>query len=324
MKKNLVAFLLALALIASIGAQANVKNFPNRPVEAVVAWAAGGGADLIFRSLATLFPKYANGQPLVIKNVGAAAGVPGIVEFKNNARPDGYTILHWNTAHVIKTHMNAVPFTATELTPVMKLVEDYSHVLVKADSPFKDLKDFVAYAKANPGKINLGNAGIGGGAHFSALFFEDFAGINVTHVPFTGGGPAVIGVLNGQVDASMSIASEGITNVLDGSLRMLGVFGPARPGQLPNVQTATEQGFELILGHWRGIMAPKGTPPEIVQALHDIFKKCIEDPDFQKRMKEMNTNISYLNTKDFEALNRKADMDYMRIIKDKKLGDKYK
>lgn len=324
MKKNLVVFLLALALIASIGAQANVKNFPNRPVEAVVAWAAGGGADLIFRSLATIFPKYANGQPLVVKNVGAAAGVPGIVEFKNNARPDGYTILHWNTAHVIKTHMNAVPFTATELTPVMKLVEDYSHVLVKADSPFKDLKDFVAYAKANPGKINLGNAGIGGGAHFSALFFEDFAGINVTHVPFTGGGPAVIGVLNGQVDASMSIASEGITNVLDGSLRMLGVFGPARPSQLPNVQTATEQGFELVLGHWRGIMAPKGTPPEIVQALHDIFKKCIEDPDFQKRMKEMNTNISYLNTKDFEALNKKADLDYMRIIKDKKLGDKYK
>lgn len=324
MKKNLVAFLLALALIASIGAQANVKNFPNRPVEAVVAWAAGGGADLIFRSLATIFPKYANGQPLVVKNVGAAAGVPGIVEFKTNARPDGYTILHWNTAHVIKTHMNAVPFTATELTPVMKLVEDYSHVLVKADSPFKDLKDFVAYAKANPGKINLGNAGIGGGAHFSALFFEDFAGINVTHVPFTGGGPAVIGVLNGQVDASMSIASEGITNVLDGSLRMLGVFGPARPSQLPNVQTATEQGFELVLGHWRGIMAPKGTPPEIVQALHDIFKKCIEDPDFQKRMKEMNTNISYLNTKDFEALNRKADLDYMRIIKEKKLGDKYK
>jgi tripartite-type tricarboxylate transporter receptor subunit TctC len=324
MKRKLVVFLLALALIGSIGAQANVKNFPNRPVEAVVAWAAGGGADLIFRSLATIFPKYANGQPLVVKNVGAAAGVPGIVEFKNNGRPDGYTILHWNTAHIIKTHMNAVPFTATELTPVMKLVEDYSHVLVKADSPFKDLKDFVAYAKANPGKINLGNAGIGGGAHFSALFFEDFAGINVTHVPFTGGGPAVIGVLNGQVDASMSIASEGITNVLDGSLRMLGVFGPARPSQLPNVQTATEQGFELVLGHWRGIMAPKGTPPEIVLALHDIFKKCIEDPDFQKRMKEMNTNISYLNSKDFEALNRKADLDYMRIIKEKKLGDKYK
>ncbi|TXT42042.1 MAG: hypothetical protein FD137_2344 [Spirochaetes bacterium] len=324
MKRKLVVLLLALALIGSIGAQANVKNFPNRPVEAVVAWAAGGGADLIFRTLATIFPKYANGQPLVVKNVGAAAGVPGIVEFKNNGRPDGYTILHWNTAHVIKTHMNAVPFTATEFTPVMKLVEDYSHVLVKADSPFKDLRDFVAYAKANPGKINLGNAGIGGGAHFSALFFEDFSGIDVTHVSFTGGGPAVIGVLNGQVDASMSIASEGITNVLDGSLRMIGVFGPARPSQLPNVQTATEQGFELVLGHWRGIMTPKGTPPEIVQALHDIFKKCIEDPDFQKRMKEMNTNISYLNSKDFEALNRKADLDYMRIIKEKKLGDKYK
>jgi tripartite-type tricarboxylate transporter receptor subunit TctC len=220
--------------------------------------------------------------------------------------------------------MNDVPFTATEFTPVMKLVEDYSHVLVKANSPFKDLKDFVAYAKANPGKINLGNAGVGGGAHFSALFFEDFAGINVTHVPFTGGGPAVIGVLNDQVDASMSIASEGITNCLDGSLRMLGVFGPARPVQLPNVMTAREQGFDLVLGHWRGIMAPKGTPPEIVQALHDIFKKCIDDPDFQKRMKEMNTNISYLNTKDFEALNRKADLDYMRIIKEKKLGDRYK
>ncbi len=324
MKRLMVAVLIAVILIGSLGAQTNIKNFPNRPVEAGVAWAAGGGADLIFRSLASVFPKYANGQPLVVKNVGAAAGVPGIMEFKNNARPDGYTILHWNTAHTIKTHMNSVPFTATEFTPVMKLVEDYSHVLVRADSPFKDLKDFVAYAKANPGKINLGNAGTGGGAHFSALFFEDYTGINVTHVPFTGGGPAVIGVLNGQVDASMSIASEGITNVLDGSLRMLGVFGPARPGQLPNVQTAQEQGFDIILGHWRGIMAPPNTPPEIVAALHDIFKKCMEDPDFQKRMKEMNTNISYLNSRDFGELAKKADLEYMRIIKEKKLGDKYK
>ncbi len=324
MKRLILVSILTLSLIFSLGAQASVKNFPNRPVEALVAWAAGGGADLIFRTLASVFPKYANGQPLIIKNVGAAAGVPGIVEFKNNAKPDGYTIMHWNTAHIIKTHMNDVPFTATEFTPVMKLVEDYSHVLVKANSPLKDLKDFVAYAKANPGKINLGNAGIGGGAHFSALFFEDFANISVTHVPFTGGGPAVIGVLNDQVDASMSIASEGITNVLDGSLRMLGVFGPARPAQLPNVMTAKEQGINVILGHWRGIMAPKGTPPEIVAALHDIFKKCTEDPDFVKRMKEMNTNISYLNSKDFDALNRKADQDYMKIIKDKKLGDKYK
>jgi len=324
MKRLILVSVLTIALVCSLGAQASAKNFPNRPVEGLVAWAAGGGADLIFRTLASIFPKYANGQPLIIKNVGAAAGVPGIVEFKNNAKPDGYTIMHWNTAHIIKTHMNAVPFTATEFTPVMKLVEDYSHVLVKANSPFKDLKDFVAYAKANPGKINLGNAGVGGGAHFSALFFEDATGISVTHVPFTGGGPAVIGVLNDQVDASMSIASEGITNVLDGSLRMLGVFGPARPAQLPNVMSAREQGFDIVLGHWRGIMAPTGTPPEIVQALHDIFKKCIEDPDFVKRMKEMNTNSSYLNTKDFEAINRKADLDYMRIIKEKKLGDKYK
>jgi len=170
--------LLVVLLCAAMSTQAQEK-FPSKPVEATVAWAAGGGADLVFRAMAVVFPKYANGQPLVIKNVPGAAGVPGIAEFMR-AKPDGYSILHWNTAHVIKTHMSKVPFTATTFTPIIKLVSAYNYLNVKADAPWKNLGEFIGEAKKNPGNVSVVAASSKNRNHMAALLLEEAARSNIS------------------------------------------------------------------------------------------------------------------------------------------------
>ena len=327
MKRFIAVFLVfacSAALLMAAGEQEAAKPaFPERPVEAVVAWAAGGGADLVFRAMAAVFPKYANGQPLVIKNVPGAAGVPGIAEFKQ-ARPDGYTVLHWNVAHVIKTHMSEVPFTATEFTPVIKLVEANNYLNVRADAPWKTLGEFLDEARANPGQLSVGNAGPGGGNHMAALLLEQATGVKFLHVPFQGGGPSVTGLLAGDVMSAMNIAPEGISNVQAGQLRILAVFGTKRFDTFPDVPTAAEQGVALDLPQWRGVVAPPNTPEPIVRQLHDIFKKCIEDPEFVAKMKELNTTPSYGSAQEFGALVAADDARYEKLIKAEKMGDRYK
>ncbi|MDR1625575.1 MAG: tripartite tricarboxylate transporter substrate binding protein [Spirochaetia bacterium] len=326
MKKIIAAVLMCVMVSGALfarGSSETTEQFPAKPVNAMVAWAAGGGADLVFRALAAVFPKYANGQPLVITNSGGAAGVPGITQFSKEAA-DGYWIMHWNIAHVIKTHMDNVPFTATSFVPVIKVVEASNYLNVRADAPWKTLQDYIADAKKNPGKVSVGNAGPGGGNHMGALLFERAAGIELLHVPFTGGGPSVTGLMSGQCDSAMNVAPEGISNAQAGQLRILAVFGDKRFDSFPDVPTGKELGINLVLNQWRGIVAPAGTPEDIVQKLHDIFKKCIEDPEFVAKMKELNATPAYASAKDFGALVASSDKAYEEIIKNNKMGNRYK
>jgi tripartite-type tricarboxylate transporter receptor subunit TctC len=326
--KKIIAVTLMCLMVSGIAfargaSEEGAANFPNKPVQIMVAWAAGGGADLVTRSIAALFPKYANGQPLIVTNMGGAAGVPGTSQFMKEA-PDGYWVMLWNMADVVKTHMDNVPYTATSFVPIIKVVEANNYLNVRADAPWKTLQDFIADAKRNPGKIPLGNAGVGGGNHMGALLFEKAAGIQLLHVPFTGGGPSVTGLMSGQCDAVMNVAPEGISNAQAGQLRILAVFDTKRFDTFPDVPTAKEAGLDLVLDQWRGIVAPPGTPDNIVQALHDIFKKCVEDPEFIAKMKELNATPAYANSKDFGALVTAADKKYEEIVRTNKMGNKYK
>ncbi len=321
MLKRIVA---ALLLVAVLGvAPARAGSFPEKPVEAIVPWAPGGGGDLVFRALASVFPKYANGQPLLIKNIPGAAGVPGVIEFLK-AKPDGYTVCHWNGAQTIKTHMSKTPYTATQFKGVANIVKDNFAVLAKTDSKYKNLKDVVAAAKANPGAITFGNAGIGGGNHFAQVMFEDFTGIETTQVPFQGGGPLITGIMSGQVDIGSNVIPEGANNIKSGQLRILGVFAPKRLAAFPDGPTAKEQGIDLVLSQYRGIVAPGDTPPEMLKRLEDIFRQVIADPDFVKQITEMGSNIEFLSGADYAKTIAADDVNYLKIIKEKKLGDIYK
>lgn len=311
----LALFLTALPALAG--------TFPEKPVTAVVPWAAGGGGDIVFRALAAVFPKYANGQPLLIQNIPGAAGVPGIVEFMK-AKGDGYTVAHWNGAQTIKTHMSKTPYTATQFRGVANVVNDYFYILAKADSPFKNLKDVVDYAKAKPEELTIGNAGIGGGNYFAEIMFEDFTGITATGVPFQGGGPLITGLMNGQVDISSNVCPEGSPNIKNGQIRILGVFSPERLPAFPDAPTAKEQGIDLVMSQYRGIVAPADTPDETLAQLEEIFRQVVADPEFVKTMNELGSTIEFLPGKEYDKTIARDSETYLEIVKEKKLGDLYK
>ena len=158
----------------------------------------------------------------------------------------------------------------------------------------------------------------------AALLFEKAAGARFLHIPFTGGGPSVTGLMSGDCVSAMNVAPEGIPNAQAGQLRILAVFGGKRFADFPNVPTSKEAGLDFQFDQWRGIVVPPGTPDHIVTALHDIFKKCIEDPVFITKMKEMSASAAYAGAKDFGVLVASEDKRIEELVRSNKLGNKYK
>ena len=328
MKKKVTASMAVLLLMCGFlfaqGRQeAFAANFPERPVTAHVPWGAGGGSDLVFRALGEAFAKNSGGQPQLIKNVPGAAGAVGIVEYMRLARPDGHDVMTWAGAQTIKTHVSKVNYSVADFKPVIRAISNYTYILVQNKSPFKTLKDFVDYAKANPGKVTMGHAGTGGGGHLSCILFNAKAGINVSYVPFEGGGPAAAGLLSGQTMVSMNIPPEGLSNVEAGQLRALAVLAPNRLPQLPNLPTAKEAGFDVVYFQSRGAVIHKGTPDAIVMRLHDIYKKSLEDESVKKRMNDMVTEITYAGPAEYGKELMDEDKLFEKIIREHKIGDKY-
>jgi tripartite-type tricarboxylate transporter receptor subunit TctC len=301
----------------------NAVDYPRRAVEIIIPWSAGGATDLLFRTISTVFPKYSGGQPLIIRNIPGGGAVPGTMEFLR-ARPDGYTLFSIASPIIIKVHMSVVQFNADSFEPVIMLVNDPCYILVKADSPWKNLNDYIEYAKRNPEKVSIGNGGMGGGTHLAALAFEDFAKIKLLHVPFEGGGPAITALVGGHIDSYMGAAPEGLANVESGQLRILGVFGKNRLYKFKDIPTAKEQGINFLFGMWRGVAVPKGTPKEIVNRLHSIFYKAMNDPEFIQKARDLSLTLEYKGPYSFYQFIKDQDKFYENLIKSKKLGDRYK
>ena len=325
MKKIIVIALMCAMVVGGAFARgAQDGEFPSRPVTAMVAWAAGGGADMVFRALGEVFPNYANGQPLVIVNRGEAAGVPGIMDFRINAAPDGHHVMHWNIAHVIKTHWDEVPFTATEFTPIAQVIEASNYLLVPADARWQTLQDFIDDARANPGQIIMGNAGVGGGNHLAAVLFERAAGIQLVHMPFAGGGPSVTGLMTGDSMSSSNVAPEGLANVQAGQLRLLAVFSNERFAEFPNVPTAREAGVDFVYEQWRGVVAPPGTPANIVQKLQEIFRQCVENPTYIQRTEAMSARAVFADAGVLGELIASEDLRIGTVLRENRIGNRYR
>lgn len=315
--------LLVIAVLAFSPVISASNAFPNKSVEFIVPWAAGGGVDTLMRAIAAVFPKYANNQQLIIKNVPGGGGAIGFNEAAK-ARPDGYTLTSGTTPLITKIHMTPVPFSLESFEPVMLFADIPCYIMVPADSPYQDLRDYVEDAKKRPGKITLGNSGAGGGNHLVALAFERYAGIKLNHIPFEGGGKSFTALMGKHVDSVIGSSPEGIPQALAGELRILGIFGDQRLAQFPHVLTAPEQGFDFTGTMWRGIVAPKGTPKAIIDRLDQIFKACMEDPEFVKRAEEMTAPLKYMGPAEFGEFMKAEDVRWKELIINSKLGDRYK
>ena len=313
---------LAMFLIVTLVGLAEAKKYPAREIELMIPWGVGGATDVVFRTFLTVLPKYLK-VPVIIVNRPGGGAVPGYTEAMKK-KPDGYYSLAWISASLTKTHMSEVPYDYQTFDPVIMLVNTPCWILVPADSPFKNINDMMAAARAKPGYVTLGNAGAGGGTHMIALAFEKAAGVRFNHVPHKGGGPTVVATVGGHVDACNLSPPEGVPQMAAGQLRCIAAFSEERMKEFPDVPTAKEQGVDFVLGQWRGLAVPRGTPADRVKVLHDAFKATMDDPDLQELAKKGGILLEYKGTQDFRRYVADQNEFYKKLIIESKLGTRYK
>jgi tripartite-type tricarboxylate transporter receptor subunit TctC len=314
MVKRIFAILFVLSLIVALPIHA--ADFPTKEVQIIIPWAAGGATDLIFRALAATTGKYF-GKAVVVVNRPGGGGAVGYTEAAQ-AKPDGYTLVSAVTPLTILPHQVTTAFTYKNFDAIINVVDDPSMFLVRSDAPWKSLKEFLDYAKKNPDMITVGNSGAGGGVHLVALAFERAAGVKFNHIPFSGGGPSVTALLGGHINAVSVSPPEGIEHVKAGKLKIIALFAEKRFEMFPDVPTVKEQGIDFVMGMWRGLVAPKGTPPDAIKKLHDAFRQGMDDPVFKKNAKDMAVNLAYLGPEAFEKLLAHDHEFFGKLIKEMK------
>jgi len=283
--KSAFPVLMFAALFAGWIAGAPAQSYPIKPVRIVVPYAPGGLADILCRALAEQLSQVF-GQQFVIDN---KPGGNYIIAGEHVARsaPDGYTLLQ-----VEEGSISANPFLYSklpydpqkDLTPVAMLVFANAILIVPADFPARNLREFVEYAKSNPGKLNYYSISSGSPPHLNMEMFKRTAGIDLVHVPFKGGAPALVAMMAGQVQAAIIAIPSPLPQVRAGKIRALAISGSQRSPILPDVPTFDESGFPGFRANdWEGIMAPAGTPRDIVSALNAEINKVLGNPEFREK-----------------------------------------
>ncbi len=289
-------------------------DFPTKEVQIIIPWAAGGATDLIFRALAATSGKYLGKAVVVVNKPGGGSTVGYLAAAQ--APPDGHTLVSAVTPLTIVPHQVATTFSYKNFDPVINVVSDPSMFLSRSDAPWKSLKEFLDFAKKNPGMITVGNSGAGGGVHLVAVAFEKAAGVKFNHIPFSGGGPSVVAAMGGHINAISVSPPEGVEQIKAGKLKIIALFAEKRMEMFPQVPTVKEQGIDFAMGMWRGLAAPKGTPPDVVKKLHDAFKKGMDDPVFRKNAQDMAVHLSYLGPQEFGKL-MAADHEFFgKLVKE--------
>jgi tripartite-type tricarboxylate transporter receptor subunit TctC len=267
------------------------EKYPTKPINFIIGYPAGGTTDVCARPLVAAASKIL-GQPVIVVNKPGGASVIAVATLKNE-KPDGYTIGILPSGAVLSQHMRKVPYdSAKDFTPIVQYAVYLYGLVVKPDSPWKTFKEFIDYAKANPGKIRYSTAGPGTPQHLVMERLARKEKIKWTHIPFEGGPPAIANLLGGHVEAS-SQTTEWKKNVEAGTLRLLAVYGEKRMIDFPNVPTLLELGYNIIAPSLICVVGPKGLSPQIVEILHGAFKKAMEDPDFIKMGRQLDQPVIY-------------------------------
>lgn len=300
--KKILLLLLTLTLAFSLvacgdgGAKegtTDVTDFPNKPVEVIVAYKAGGGTDVGARVLASVAEDKL-GQPLVILNKPGSDGELGYTELAQ-AKPDGYTIGFINLPTFVSLTLERdTEYEIDDVEPILNHVYDSGVLVVQSSSEIETIEDFVNYAKENPGDLTISNNGTGASNHIGAAHFAYEADIDVTHVPFGGSTDMLAALRGGHVDATVAKISEVASLEESGELRILASFTEERLENFPDVPTMKEKGYDILFGSARALVAPKGTPKEIIDILHDAFKEAIESDEHLEKAANADLPIKYM------------------------------
>jgi tripartite-type tricarboxylate transporter receptor subunit TctC len=252
-------------------------------------------------------------QPIVVVNKPGAIGSIGIADVAA-AKPDGYKILMVTPELLIAPHMGIGRATADAFIPVARLNADPSAITVRADAPWKSVDEFLAHARANPGKVSVSTSGIGAVPDIAALEIEEKTGTKLLRVPYQGEAPAIQAILGGQVDATVVSPGALSTHVKAGKLRVLAVTAAARIHEFAEVPTFKERGVDVVIGTWRGLMLPAGTPAAIVKQWQDLTQKVSADPKYQEALRKMSINQIYEGSEAFAAVLKQDGELYKRLV----------
>jgi len=292
----LVTSLVAAVVCAS--AALAQEAYPAKPITLIVPFPPGGVADIVGRPFADALSRELK-QPVVIENKPGAGGGIGM-GMVAKAKPDGYTLLLALSSISIlpeadKVLGRAPLYQLDQFTPLARLTADPTVLAVRADSPWKSLQEFIEDARKRPGAITYGSSGNYGTMHVPMEMFAHSAGLKMLHVPFTGGGPAVIALLGGQVDALSTGPSTVLQHVKAGKIRVLAQWGDRRLASLPNVKTLSESGYDAVFFQWSALFAPAGTPEPIVARLREAARVAAADPKFVGTLQTVETPVQYLD-----------------------------
>lgn len=292
---SLIAFLSAAVIAGATSAQ---DAYPSKPITLIVPFPPGGVADIVGRPFAEALSRELK-TPVIIENKPGAGGGIGMGAVAK-AKADGYTLLMALSSISIlpeadKVLGRAPLYQLDQFTPIARLTADPTILAVRADSPWKTLQDFVADARRRPGAITYGSSGNYGTMHVPMEMFAHRADVKLLHVPFTGGGPAVVALLGGQVDALSTGPSTVLQHVKAGKVRVLASWGDHRLASLPDVKTLTESGFDAVFFQWCALFAPAGTPEPVLSRLREAARVAAADPRFVNTLATVETPVQYLD-----------------------------
>ena len=291
------AALIATCIALPAAHAQSARNFPEKPIKLVIAFPAGGPTDVTMRQLAENAGKQL-GQPIIIENKPGAGGtLPA--QALQTVQPDGYTLAQmplgvFRLPYTTKINWDPVK----DISYVINVTGYAFGIVVPADSPFKNWADFVAYAKANPGKLTYGSTGTMTSPHLTTELIAQKAGIELQHVPYKGSADLMLATISGQLMAAAD--STGFAQqVAAGKLRVLNTWGEKRLDKFPDAPTLKELGYDMVQNSPFGIGAPRGTPPEVVAKIHDAFKKAMEEPSYVAALAKYDMLPNYMSSADY-------------------------
>jgi len=312
--KRFFPWLLAAAVFSGA---ALAQSYPSRPIHFIVPYPAGGPLDTIARLLGQKVSENVK-QPVIVENKPGAGGNIG-ADFVAKSPPDGYAILMGAVAtHAINPTLYAnIPYDPVrDFAPITQVASTPNVLVVNPSIPVSNVKEFVAYAKANPGKLNFGSGSTGSAGHLAGELFKSMAGVDMTHIPYKGAAPAMQDLIGGQIQLMFDNLASALTQVRAGKVKALAVTTAKRSNLAPDLPTIAESGLPgFDISTWFGIFAPGGTPPEVVARLNTEFTRALAMPDIREKMLNLGAEPVSSTPEQFAAYIRSEAEKYARVVK---------